>query len=157
MKKSNIYQDRSQELSKLFEQAGSNSNIMCIPIDYAKKDHVVMFCNGYGDILRKPFTVKNTPEGVKYLIEQATRSCRHRHVRKEHTFFGVSSCGNIYMADSKIGVQENSQYVNLTLENGKILSCSPDQIFLVENEDGKRCLKKLKDIDTEKEYLLQVA
>jgi hypothetical protein len=25
--------------------------VMCVPIDYAKKDHVVMFCNGYGDIL----------------------------------------------------------------------------------------------------------
>ena len=88
MKKSNIYQDRSQELSKLFEQAGSNSNIMCIPIDFAKKDHVVMFCNGYGDILRKPFNVNNTPEGVTYLIDQATRSCRHRHIKKEHVFFG---------------------------------------------------------------------
>jgi len=51
---------------------------MCVPIDYAKKDHVVMFCNGYGDILRKPFSVKNTPEGVNYLIEQVTRSCLHR-------------------------------------------------------------------------------
>jgi transposase len=88
MKQRNIYQDRSQELSMLFEQAGSNSNIMCIPIDYAKKDHVVMFCNGYGDILRKPFNVKNTPEGVKYLIDQTTRSCRHRHIKKDHTFFG---------------------------------------------------------------------
>jgi len=88
MKKRNIYQDRSQELFQLFEQAGNNSNVMCIPIDYAKKDHVVMFCNGYGDIVRKPFNVKNSPEGVEYLIDQATRSCRHRHVKKEHAFFG---------------------------------------------------------------------
>ena len=88
MKKSNIYQDQSQELSKLFEQAGGNSNIMCIPMDYAKKDHVVMFCNGYGDILRKPFHVNNTPEGVRYLIDQAARSSRHRHIKKAHVFFG---------------------------------------------------------------------
>jgi transposase len=88
MKKSNIYQDRSQELSRLFEQAGSNSNIMCIPIDYAKKDHVAMICNGYGDILRKPFNVKNDPEGVKYLIDQTIRSCQHRQIKKEHAFFG---------------------------------------------------------------------
>ena len=88
MKKRNIYQDRSQELFQLFEQAGNNSNVMCIPIDYAKKDHVVMFCNGYGDIVRKPFNVKNSPEGVEYLIDQATRSCRHRHVKKVHAFFG---------------------------------------------------------------------
>jgi hypothetical protein len=88
MKKRNIYQDRSQELSHLFEQAGSSSRIMCVPIDYAKKDHVAMFCNGYGDILRKPFGVRNDPEGVKYLIDQTTRSCRKRHIKKEHVFFG---------------------------------------------------------------------
>jgi len=88
MKKRNIYQDRSQELFQLFEQAGNNSNVMCIPIDYAKKNHVVMFCNGYGDILRKPFNVKNTPEGVKYLIDQTLRSCRHRSIKKGHVFFG---------------------------------------------------------------------
>ena len=88
MKKRNIYQDRSQELFQLFEQAGNSSNVMCIPIDYAKKDHMVMFCNGYGDILRKPFNVKNTPEGVKYLVDQTMRSCRHRNIKKGHVFFG---------------------------------------------------------------------
>jgi len=60
MKKRTIYKDQSQELLSLFEAAGNNSKIMCVPIDYAKKDHMVMFCNGYGDILRKPFSVKNS-------------------------------------------------------------------------------------------------
>ena len=88
MNKSNIYQDRSQELFQIFEQAGHNSNVMCIPIDYAKKEHVVMFCNGYGDIVRKPFNVNNTPEGVEYLIDQTMRSCNHRNINKEYVFFG---------------------------------------------------------------------
>jgi len=57
-------------------------------MDYAKKDHVVMFCNGYGDILRKPFSVKNSPEGIKYLAEQVARSCRHRGISLNHIFFG---------------------------------------------------------------------
>lgn len=47
-----------------------------------------MFCNGYGDIVRKPFNVKNSPEGFSYLIDQTTRSCRHRHIQKQHVFFG---------------------------------------------------------------------
>lgn len=47
-----------------------------------------MFCNGYGDIVRKPFYVKNSPEGFSYLIDQTTRSCRHRHIQKQHVFFG---------------------------------------------------------------------
>ena len=58
MKKRNIYLSRSQELLGLFKQAGNNAKIMCVSIDYAKKDHVVMFCNGYGDIMRKPFSEK---------------------------------------------------------------------------------------------------
>jgi transposase len=88
MKKRNIYQNRSQELLSLFEEAGNSAKVMCIPIDYAKKDHVVMFCNGYGDIIRKPFSVKNSPDGVKYLVDQAVRSCRRRGIKKNHIFFG---------------------------------------------------------------------
>jgi len=88
MKKRNIYQNQSQELLSLFEAVGSSAKVMCVPMDYAKKDHLVMFCNGHGDILRKPFSVKNTPEGIKYLIDQVTRSCRRRGIKKEHVFFG---------------------------------------------------------------------
>ncbi len=88
MKKRNIYLNRSQELLGLFQEAGNNAKIMCVPIDYAKKDHVVMFCNGYGDIVRKPFPVKNSPEGVKYLTQQVVLSCRHRAINRKHVFFG---------------------------------------------------------------------
>jgi transposase len=88
MKKRNIYQNRSQELLSLFEEAGNSAKVMCVPMDFAKKDHLVMFCNGYGDILRKPFSVKNSPDGVKYLLDQATRSCRRRGIKKDHVFFG---------------------------------------------------------------------
>jgi len=88
MKKRNIYQNQSQELLSLFETAGSSAKVMCVPMDYAKKDHLVMFCNGHGDILRKPFSVKNSPEGIKYLIDQVTRSCRRRSIKKEHVFLG---------------------------------------------------------------------
>jgi transposase len=49
---------------------------------------MVMFCNGYGDIVRKPFSVKNSPEGLTYLLDQVTRSCRQRGIKKQHVFFG---------------------------------------------------------------------
>ena len=88
MKKKTIYTDRSQALMALFEEARDISKIMCVRIDYAKKDHVVMFCNGYGDILRKPFSVKNSLEGMKYLNNQVSRSCRHRGISPRHVFFG---------------------------------------------------------------------
>ena len=88
MKKRNIYQNQSQEIVNLFEAAGSNEKVMCVPMDYAKSDHLVMFCNGHGDILRKPFSVKNSPEGIAYINDQVTRSCRRRGIKKEHVFFG---------------------------------------------------------------------
>ena len=88
MKKTNIYQNQSQELLYLFEDAGSYDKAMCVPMDYAKNDHLVMFCNGHGDILRKPFSVKNTPEGIAYIDNQVMRSCRRRCIKKEHVFFG---------------------------------------------------------------------
>ena len=94
MKKKNIYVNQSPELLTLFEEAGNNGKIMCVPMDYAKKEHVVMFCNGNGDILRKPFSVKNSPEGVEYMIEQLKRSCNHRHINQNHVFFGGEDPGS---------------------------------------------------------------
>ena len=94
MKKRTIYANQSQELLSLFEEAGIGAKVMCVPIDYAKKDHVVMFCNGHGDIVRKPFSVKNSPEGVEYLIEQVTRSCRHHRINKKHVFLGGEDVGS---------------------------------------------------------------
>jgi len=52
MKKRNIFQNQSQEILAIFEMAGNRSKVMCIPMDYAKKDHVIMFCNGNGKIIR---------------------------------------------------------------------------------------------------------
>ena len=94
MKKKTIYSNQSQELLRLFEEAGGNAKVMCVPMDYAKKDHMVMFCNGYGDILRKPFSVKNTLEGVEYLTEQVSRSCLHRGIDLRHVFFGGEDVGS---------------------------------------------------------------
>jgi len=94
MKKRNIYVHQSQELLGLFEQAGNSTKVMCVPIDYAKKDHIVMFCNGHGDILRKPFPIKNTPEGVNHLAEQVSRSCRYHRINPAHVYFGGEDGGS---------------------------------------------------------------
>ena len=94
MKKKNIYTNQSQELLTLFEEAGNGAKVMCVPIDYAKKDHVAMLCNGNGHILRKPFSVKNSPEGIEYLTEQITRSCKHRQIDLKHVFFGGEDVGS---------------------------------------------------------------
>jgi len=94
MKKKSIFTYQSQELNTLFEEAGNNAKVMCIPIDYAKKEHVVMFCNGHGNILRKPFPIKNSPEGLEYLTQQVLSSCHHRGIDPKHTFFGGEDVGS---------------------------------------------------------------
>ena len=94
MKKRTIFPCQSQELNTLFEKAGNNAKVMCIPIDYAKKEHVVMFCSGHGNILRKPFPVKNSPEGLEYLTQQVLSSCRHRGIDPQYAFFGGEDVGS---------------------------------------------------------------
>ncbi len=73
MKKRIIFSNQSQELLRLFEEARSGEKVMCVPIDYAKKDHMAMFCNGHGRILRKPFCVKNSPESFDTLSDLLTQ------------------------------------------------------------------------------------
>jgi hypothetical protein len=94
MKKKNIFQNQSQEILTLFEMARNRSKVMCVPMDYAKKDHVVMFCNGNGRIIRKPFSIKNSLDGKNYLVDQVTRSCRHHGINLKHVFFGGEDCGS---------------------------------------------------------------
>ncbi len=82
---------------------------MCIPMDYAKKDHVVMFCNGNGDILRKPFSIKNSLEGKKYLVGQVKKSCRRRGIKLRHAFFGGEDCDSY--ADNFIAALRSDNWV----------------------------------------------
>jgi transposase len=94
MKNKSIFSYQSQELNSLFEEAGNNAKVLCIPIDYAKKEHVVMFCNGHGNILRKPFPIKNSPEGLEYLTQQVLSSCQHRGIDPKYAFFGGEDVGS---------------------------------------------------------------
>lgn len=94
MKKRSIYGQQSQELLRIYEEAGTPKKVLVVAIDYAKEDHVVMFCNGNGDILRKPFPVKNTPEGVDFLLAQLDGTCRYHKINTKHAFFGGEDCGS---------------------------------------------------------------
>lgn len=94
MKKRSIYGQQSQELLRIYEEAGTSKKVLVGAIDYAKQDHVVMFCNGNGDILRKPFPVKNTPEGVDFLLVQMDGTCRYHKINPKHAFFGGEDCGS---------------------------------------------------------------
>jgi transposase len=94
MKKRSIYGQQSQELLRIYEEAGTSKKVLVGAIDYAKQDHVVMLCNGNGDILRKPFAVKNSPEGVEFLLAQMDGTCRYHRINPKHAFFGGEDCGS---------------------------------------------------------------
>lgn len=83
-----IFSAQSKDLRKLFEQAGHRSKVLCAPLDYAKKQHTVLFCNGHGDILKKPFSVDNSPAGLKFLLDQLQHTLTGRHLQAKHVFFG---------------------------------------------------------------------
>lgn len=93
MSKRSIFTRQNQTLINLFKDAGHPDKVLCIPLDYAKLTHVALCCNGSGKVLRKVFPVKNTPEGIGFLIEVADKICRKYHIERKHVFFGGEDCG----------------------------------------------------------------
>jgi len=83
-----IYAKQNPKIRQIFEQAGSPAKLLCGAIDYAKAQHVVLFCNGFGDILKKSFAIANSPEGLKTLLEELGSTCAHRGIKDQHVFFG---------------------------------------------------------------------
>ncbi|NQT20166.1 MAG: transposase [Planctomycetes bacterium] len=90
---SSIFQKSNSSIEKIFEDAGSPKKVMCIPMDYAKKTHVALACNGAGDQLRQRFNVHNNPEGVQFVLKIADGLCRKHSIRPEHVIFAGEDCG----------------------------------------------------------------
>ncbi len=93
MKNKSIFTRQNQILINLFKDAGHPDKVLCIPIDYAKQTHVVLCSNGSGKVLKKAFPVKNTPEGMAFLLEVVDTICRKHFIAREHVFFGGEDCG----------------------------------------------------------------
>lgn len=93
MSKKSIFPQQNQTLIDLFNNAEHPDKILCIPIDYAKQTHVALCCNGSGKVLKKAFTIKNTPDGVDFIIEVIEKICRKYHINPKHVFLGGEECG----------------------------------------------------------------
>jgi transposase len=83
-----IYRNQNALLRALFERAADPRKVLCVALDYAKHKHVALCCDGNGDILRQPFAVENTVEGVAFLIEQISATSRRRKIPKCDIFLG---------------------------------------------------------------------
>ena len=84
VKKRSIYSRQSQELLRIYEEAGTSKKVLVGAIDYAKEKHMVMLCNGNGDILCKPFAVENTPGGLEMLVSRVEWACRYHKIGFGH-------------------------------------------------------------------------
>ena len=93
MSKRSIFTRQNQTLIDLFKDAGHPDKVLCVPIDYAKQTHMALCCNGSGKVLKKAVPVKNTPEGIKFLLEVVDKIVRKYHLKRKHVFFGGEDCG----------------------------------------------------------------
>ncbi len=87
-----IFQRSNHAIEKMFADAGKPEKVMCIPIDYAKRQHTALVCNGKGMQLRGSFNIHNTTEGVEFLDQTIKGLCKKHSIRKEHVFFGGEDC-----------------------------------------------------------------
>ena len=87
-----IFQRANPAIEKVFAEAGSPKKVMCVPIDYAKKQHTALVCNGEGMQLRGVFNIHNTADGVAFLEDIIKGLCKKHSIRKPHVFFGGEDC-----------------------------------------------------------------
>lgn len=90
-----IFQRANPAIQELFQKAGSPNKVMCIPIDYAKKQHTALVCNGEGASLRGSFNIHNNPAGVEFLEEIITGLCKKHSIPRSQVFFGGEDCSAI--------------------------------------------------------------
>lgn len=75
-------------IEKTFQEARTPEKVLLIPLDYAKRIHTALACNGAGAQLRAPFEVHNNPAGVAFLDDVIRGLCRKHHIRPQHVVIG---------------------------------------------------------------------
>ena len=53
-KTQSVYRNQNALVRAVFERAGDARKVLCVALDYAKRKHLALICNGHGDVLR-PF------------------------------------------------------------------------------------------------------
>jgi transposase len=83
-----IYSKQNPKIHAILEQAGDSRKVLAVALDYAKRKHMALFCNGLGDVLKKPFAVENSKPGLEQLLGEVQSTCTHRAIQPEHVVFG---------------------------------------------------------------------
>jgi len=82
-----IYPNQNLLLKQIFDRVPARK-ILCVALDYAKETHMALCCDGNGDILKDPFPVHNSTQGVEFLRQQVLASARRRKISNCNIFFG---------------------------------------------------------------------
>ena len=92
MKSSNkiqsVYRNQNALIRAVFERAGDARKVFCVALDYAKRKHVALICDGNGDVLKASFPVENNAAGIAHLIKEISATARRRKIPKEQIFIG---------------------------------------------------------------------
>ena len=86
--KLSVYRNQSALIRAIFERASDPRKILCVALDYAKRKHLALICDGNGDVLKAPFPVENNTAGISFLIEQISATARRRKIPKNQIFLG---------------------------------------------------------------------
>lgn len=83
-----VYRNQNALVRTVFERAGDARKVLCVALDYAKRKHVALICDGHGDVLKSSFPVENNSAGIAHLIKEITSTARRRKIPKEQIFLG---------------------------------------------------------------------
>ncbi len=83
-----VYRNQSSLIRSIFQRASDPRKVLCVAIDYAKRKHLALICDGNGDVLKSPFPVDNSTAGINFLIEQISATARRRKIPKNQIFLG---------------------------------------------------------------------
>ncbi|NQU39822.1 MAG: hypothetical protein HQ523_07705 [Lentisphaerae bacterium] len=90
-----IFQRANPAIEKIFRDAGSPKKVICVPIDYAKRQHTALVCNGKGEQMHGVFHIHNTPAGVEFVEDIIRGLCKKHSIPKANAFFGGEDCSAI--------------------------------------------------------------
>lgn len=121
-------------IENVFHDAGSPRKVILLPLDYAKRSHTALACDGEGRQLRAPFDIQNDLAGVDFLLDVVSGLRRRHHIRPQHVIYGGEDCGSfcfnfIHALASRQNLVIGLNAQDADLERGK-LPASTDKLDL---------------------------
>ena len=62
--------------------------VLCVALDYAKRKHVALICDGNGDDLKSSSPVENNTAGIGHLPKEISATARHSKIPQNQIFLG---------------------------------------------------------------------